>query len=142
MLQLQNKFKMISDSLLGFCFFGKTEMECYDMHLRLWRESGILQICLQPRCSQIASPLFFIASLHSFFSFQLLQLVHEQYDSAFLILSPPAYNSLKCPKFFESGGLFEEIPFMKNCGITLIIGKIETSGRRRSEQWSNSLSHS
>ena len=40
------------------------------------------------------------------------------------------YNSLKAINF-DMRGLFEENALMKNCGITLIIGKNETSGRQR-----------
>ena len=31
---------------------------------------------------------------------------------------------------FSMSGLFEENSFMKNCGISLIIGRNETSGRQ------------
>ena len=79
----------------------------------------IYRFLLSPPIPRMLPSLFNCRDFFSFCPFNLICCVSSLFWSTKRRVWK--YNSLK----------FEEIPFMKNCGITLIRGKNETLGRQR-----------
>ena len=125
------KFENYYDSyeFKKMCLLINHQMECYATHSQLWRESKNLWFFIEP-----SFPLGAPLSLCYFFVPVLLRGCSLCWDHlslcefSLLVNLKRVWNyiSLKFYKFC----VFEEIPVMKNCGITWKKGKNATWGRQ------------
>ena len=103
-------------------------MECYATTWQLWRERSNLKIFTEPSYPENAPLSLFICRDFSLFvpSTMCVQTSCPRDCNECM----HSFNQLKGGWWKYNSLKFEEIPFMKNYGFTLIRGKNETSGRQ------------